>query len=230
MPFTQNYMGSTDAAQVTWLRTFVDALTAAAATYMVDAAAVLTLDGLVATAEGSFATGGTTGRFANNPATYTPVTAALFAADLSAAKATAAPMAQQIRQNLGIDDSDKIAAGVRPLNNSRIPIPAPTTLPILAVLFAAPGTHTLEFADSATPSSKTKPFGAVHLQLFVNIGVAAIMDPALADYLLSATRNPVFAAFQAGDNGKIATYFGRWVTRKGFTGDWSAPVAMTIAF
>jgi hypothetical protein len=230
MPFQTNYMGTTDAAQVTWLRTFVDALSASPATYFVDPAAAVTLDGLVTTVEASFATGGTTGRFANNPATYTPVTAALFAADLSAAKATAAPQAQQIRQNLGIDDADKIAAGVRPLNNSRIPIPVPVSIPILNVLFAAPGTHTLEFADSATPASKTKPFGAIHLQLFVNIGVAAVMDPLLADYLLSATRNPVFAGFLAGDNGKIATYFARWVTRKGGTGDWSAPVAMTIAF
>lgn len=230
MAFLPNYMGTTDAEQIVWLRVFVDALALAPATYQVDPAEVATLDGLVILSEATFATGGTTNRFANNPATYTPVTAAAFAVDIAAAKALAAAMAMLIRQNPGISDPEKIAAGVRPVNGNRIPIPTPTTLPILNVLFAAPGTHTLEFADSFTPALKAKPFGAIGMLLFVKVDVVPVMDPLIASYLLTAPKNPVFASFAIGDNGKIATYFARWITKKGLMGPWSAPVAMTIAF
>jgi len=228
--FQPNYMGTADSEQVVWLRTFVDALNAAPATFQVDPAEVATLLGLVVTMEASFAIGGTTGRFANNPATYTPVTSALFAADISSAKGIAGPLAMLIKQNPGIADLDKIAAGVRPTNINRTPIPVPVSIPVLAVLFAGPGTHTLEFADSDTPASKQKPFGAIGLQLFVAIEVAATMDFALARYLLTAPKNPVFASFAVIDNGKVATYFGRWIIRTGGEGSLSAPVAMTIAF
>lgn len=230
MAFQPNYMGTTDAEQVVWLRTFIDALGLAPATFFVDPAEVAVMLGLVVAVEATFATGGTTGRFANNPATYTPVTVAAFAADLSSAKGMAGPMAMLIKQNPGIADLDKIAAGIRPVNVNRTPIPTPTTIPLLNVLFAGPGTHTLEFADSFTPSLKSKPFGAIGMLTFVAIEIAATMDFALAKYLLTASKNPVFAAFDVADNGKVATYFARWITREGLEGPVSAPVAMTIAF
>lgn len=230
MAYQPNYMGQTDAAQVTWLRTFTDALAADPGAYFVDSTAVAALNVLVTAAEASFATGGTTNRSRNDPATYTPITVAQFASDLSSAKAAAAVMGQTIRQNAGVSDPDKIAAGLRPTNSARPRIPVPTTIPILSILGAAPGTHTLEFADSATPARKVKPIGAIAAQLFVHIGVAPVVDPSLANYLLANSRNPLFAAFDPADNGKIATYFARWMTRKGQVGDWSGPVAMTIAF
>jgi hypothetical protein len=230
MAFQPNYMGITDAEQIAWLLTFAAALLAAPANYQVDPADAAAMDVLTAAASASFAIGGTTGRHANDPATYTPVTSAAFAADLASAKGMAAPLAMQIRQNLGVTDGDKIAAGIRPLNNTRAAVPVPTTIPILNVLFAAPGTHTLEFADSDTPSRKIKPFGATAMQLFAAVLPAATFDPTDAAYLLSASKNPVFAAFLPADNGKVASYFGRWITRKGLEGPWSAPVAFTIAF
>lgn len=230
MAFLPNYMGTTDAEQVTWLEVFFAALDAAPATYQVDAAELVTLGALVSATTASFAIGGTTGRFANNVATYTPVTAAAFAVDIAASKGLAAAMAMLIRQNPGITDPEKIAAGVRPVNANRIPVPTPVTLPLLSILFAAPGTHTLEFADSATPALKAKPFGSIGMLLFVHVAAAAVMDPLLASYLLTAPKNPVFASFAIGDNGMIATYFARWITKKGLMGPFSAPVAMTIAF
>lgn len=230
MAFLPNYMGTTDAQQIVWLRVFSDALNAAPATYQLDTVEAVAINALVTVAEAAFAIGGTTGRFANDVATYTPVTAAAFAVDIAAAKAMAAAMAMLIRQNPGITDPEKIAAGVRPVNANRIPIPTPVTLPLLSILFAAPGTHTLEFADSATPALKAKPFGSVGMLLFVHVAAAAVMDPLLASYLLTAPKNPVFASFAIGDNGMIATYFARWITKKGLMGPFSAPVAMTIAF
>jgi hypothetical protein len=35
--------------------------------------------------------------------------------------------------------------------------------------------------------------------------------------------------FDAEDNGKIATYFARWSSRRGDMSNWSAPASMAIA-
>jgi len=42
-------------------------------------------------------------------------------------------------------------------------------------------------------------------------------------------RNPIGVAFQAADNGKMATYFARWANSKGDTGPWSVPFTFGIA-
>lgn len=43
------------------------------------------------------------------------------------------------------------------------------------------------------------------------------------------TRNPIGVDFASKDGGKVATYYARWVSRRGETGPWSAPVRMHIA-
>ena len=74
-----------------------------------------------------------------------------------------------------------------------------------------------------------KPFGAIQLQLFVAIGTAAVTDESAAQFYGAFTRNPVGVAFGAEDDGKVATYFARWATRRGDVGPWSLPVSMRIA-
>ena len=84
------------------------------------------------------------------------------------------PYAQQIRANRGISNADKTALGLNVPDGTPTPVPAPSTSPILAVIGATPGEHTIRFADSATPDKRGKPFGAIGLQLFVAVGPAAI--------------------------------------------------------
>ena len=43
------------------------------------------------------------------------------------------------------------------------------------------------------------------------------------------TRNPIGVDFESKDGGKLATYYGRWVSRRGEMGSWSLPVSMHIA-
>ena len=43
------------------------------------------------------------------------------------------------------------------------------------------------------------------------------------------TRNPIAVAFQAADNGKTATYWGRWAGSRGDTSPFSNPVHLGIA-
>jgi len=69
----------------------------------------------------------------------------------------------------------------------------------------------------------------MQLQLFVAVGAEPSVDPAAAEFKGAFTKNPVAVGFVAGDDGKVATYFARWASRKGDVGPWSLPVSMRIA-
>jgi hypothetical protein len=137
--------------------------------------------------------------------------------------------ASLIKPNAGISDQDKEAIGVPPINLNRNPINVPASSPLLNIVGATPGSHTLRYADTSTPDSGKKPFGAANLQLFVVVGTTPVIDPDAAQFYGAVTRNPVAVGFDAADNGKMATYFARWADRKGQVGPWSLPVTMAIA-
>ena len=137
-----------------------------------------------------------------------------------------------IKPSAGISDADKIAIGVRPLNRGRSPITCPASSPLLKLLGQGCGFQVLRFSDSATPTSPSKPFGATELLHFVAItderGVGE-RDPANAKFYGKFSRNPVDVRFEAKDDGRVATHFARWASRRGEVGPWSLPVSMRIA-
>ena len=145
------------------------------------------------------------------------------------AEQTCRQFANLIRPNSGIPDSDKIAIGIRATNPDRTPIYAPQSSPLLNVVGATPGSQTVRYADSATPETGRKPFGAVQLQLFVVIGDAPTTDAEAGRFVGGFTRNPVGVAFDHADDGKVAIYFARWGGRRGDVGPWSLPVSMRVA-
>jgi hypothetical protein len=134
-----------------------------------------------------------------------------------------------IKENTGITDGDKLSIGVRPINPSREPVECPQTSPLLSILGNTPGSQTLVYADSSSPESKAKPFGATELQLFLAIGPDEPASLADARFYAKVTRNPVGVEFSEADDGKIATYYGRWASARGEFGPWSLPVSMRIA-
>jgi hypothetical protein len=135
-----------------------------------------------------------------------------------------------IKDNLGIDDESKVAAGVRPINPDRDPINVPMTSPLLNVLGNTPGTQTLRFADPTTPDSKAKPFGAGSLQLFLAVTEGDEPAPLTdARFHSMPTKNPIAVDFTQEQDGKLATYYARWASVKGEFGPWSLPIAMRIA-
>jgi hypothetical protein len=137
--------------------------------------------------------------------------------------------AMLIKDNGGITDGDKINIGVRPINPNREPIECPQTSPLLSILGATPGVQTLRYADTLTPDSKAKPFGASELQLFVAIATTEPAPLADARFFAKFTKNPIVVPFAEADDGKIATYYGRWASVRGEVGPWSLPVSMRIA-
>lgn len=166
---------------------------------------------------------------ATNKATRTEETVNVKDTKRNAAKTLCRHYAIEIKFNSGISDAEKIAIGVRPVNTDRSPIFCPQTSPILSIIAATPGAHTLRYSDSFTPDSAKRPFGAAALQIFGYIGDEVTDNENLAHLIDTATRNPVVAVFQPEDDGKMITYFGRWIGRRGDTGPWSLGVSMRIA-
>ena len=56
-----------------------------------------------------------------------------------------------------------------------------------------------------------------------------VTDPASLPFIGIQTKNPVAVNFSSADVGKTAYYAGRWVTRRGLVGPWSAIINFTVA-
>lgn len=134
-----------------------------------------------------------------------------------------------IKANRGVADADKLGLRIHPVNPRRTAIGVPRESPWLKLIGATPGSHTLRFGVAGESRGRGKPFGAIGLQLFVHVGEGkAEVTPGQAAYRLTCTRNPVGVGFEAEDGGKVATYFGRWCSRRGEVGPWSLPVRMYV--
>ena len=90
------------------------------------------------------------------------------------------------------------------------------------------GVHVLTFGDSIIPG-RAMPFGATSLQLFVAIADEPADGVGEARFCASLTKKPTNIPHVPADAGKVATYFGRWASRRGEFGPWSLPTSMRIA-
>lgn len=224
------FMGNTDAAKLSWMLTFAAAVTGDPAAYAMTAGEASDVQVAVDAFQAAFLLGGVTNRIRNDPATYTKVTVADEKNALATAQSLCQSFVNLIRANDGIPDATKTAAGVPLINSTRVPRPAPSTAPLVSILAATAGLHTLVYADSSTPDSKAKPFGATGLQVYTNIGTVVAPTPAGAIFSGTYSRNPAVVSFDPADAGKIATHFARWISARSQVGPWSVGVSLNIAF
>lgn len=220
------YIPTKDADFDSWLTNFSALLSASPTTYGLTSGDATTVAGVTTSWSAAYAA-------ATNPATRTSVTIAAKDAARNAATATVRPLATQVSRNAGVSNDDKTALGVNLPNPSRTPVPAPTTVPALSLVSAIHNQQTLAYRDTSTPTSKAKPFGATHLELWQFIGIAPATDVTTGKPLTLATKSPVAIGTLTTDSGKIATYWGRWSTRSGpggqnQVGPWSAPLSVAI--
>jgi len=219
---SNDYIPAEDSLFRTWAENFAAGISAAPALYMLTAANATSIQGVV----DDFVAALTT---SSNEATRTKAT--IIAKD--DARAIAETLCRQyamlIKDNVGITDSDKVNIGVRPINPNREPIECPQTSPLLAILGNTPGSQTLRYADTNTPDSRAKPFGASELQLFRAIATEEPAPLASAQFYGKFTKNPIAVQFAEADDGKIATYYARWASVRGEVGPWSLPASMRIA-
>jgi hypothetical protein len=219
---SQSYIPSQESAALTWMQVFAAAILANPGLYGLTAADAAAIVNAVNAFVAAYA-------LAADPATRTPVIVAAKDDCRNSAEQICRQYAMGIKVNAGISDPDKIAIGVRPVNTSRSQRHVPDTSPLLNILAATPGSQTVRYADTMSPETGAKPFGADQLQLFVTVAPEATDDADAARFYGTFTTNPIGVGFDSADDGKVATYFARWASRKGDTGPWSLPVSMRIA-
>lgn len=167
------------------------------------------------------------------PVTRTSATIATTNAARSAAEAVIRPYATRISGNPTVDDADKLIIGVTVRATGRTPIPAPTDAPTISVIAQIPLSAKFEYA---TPGfvGKSKPDGAISVEVRQSIGVVAATDPDQCTHVSDFTKSPFNLAYDAGSQGKISTLFARFKTRSGpqgisQSGPWSAPLVTHVA-
>jgi hypothetical protein len=201
---------------------FATLIAASPATYGLTSGDATTISAAQASYHTAFLLGGTTdGHTPVNPTTRSPTTVAAMRSQQAALVGVLRTYASQIRLNPGVNNSDKLALGLTLPNTTPSPIPAPTSYPLLSLLLATPLAHQFSYKDSLSPVGKAKAPGAIQIQL---VGVAQAMPAPAPDALgplPSQTKSPFQVVWPSPAKGLVATYFARWVTRKGLTGPWS---------
>lgn len=150
------YIPETDAGARQWLNNFAAIVASDPAAVGLTVADATTLTALAETYDALFDA-------ANNPITRTPGIIADKDAARNQAVATFRTYAQQVKRNAGVSDQQKLDLGLHLDDSSLTPIPAPVTVPLLAIVAAESGLHTLRYADSQTPASRAKPLCALQL-------------------------------------------------------------------
>jgi hypothetical protein len=219
------YIPPADADFSNWLVNFDTLLTAAPATYGLDAPDAAAVANVTATWVAAYA-------LAIDPGTRTSATVADKDAARAAAEVVVRPFAVSISLNSAVTNLDKTAIGVTVRSTTPTPIPAPTVAPEVGIQSAIPMLQTLTYKEPGA-TGKSKPFGVVGVEVFRSIGVVAATDPAQASYNGTVTKSPFRQSFAAEDQGKICTYFTRFVTRSGPSGvaqagPWSAPLSLVV--
>lgn len=220
------YIPASDAEFDLWLNNWRTLATAAPATYGLTAADATAATNAYNSWHAAFL-------LATDPATRTSVTVAAKDAERVNAEQIMRPLSISVRNNASVANSDKVALGVNIPNTTPVPIPAPTSFPIIGIRSLTPLVALLQYTDSDAPSGKAKPYGVIGCEIARSIGTVAATDPSQLDYVGTVTKSPFRQTFVTGEVGKICSLAGRWVTRSGpggqaQAGPWSAIITFVV--
>ncbi len=219
------YIPPKDALFATWLANYSALLTADPGLYGLTAGDAVSVDGVNTTFQAAYTA-------AVDPATRTPVTVAAKDVARASAEAVARPYAVLVSRNAAVTDANKTALGVTVPSLVPSPVPPPVDAPALSLISAITGVQTLAYKVPGQ-TGKSKPFGAVAVQVFRSVGTVAATDPAQATFIGSYTKSPLRQTFVTEDSGKVVTYFARYVTRsgpdgQGQPGPWSDALTLIV--
>jgi len=139
------------------------------------------------------------------------------------------PLLQYIKDNAGVASEDKVALGLNPGTSKPMPVPPPSSQPVLIVMALATRQHTITYHDMTTPRRRGKPAGVMAIELFCQVGDTPGPDPESAKLIGVATRQPFVVSYGVGDVGKTVRYWARWINTKGVAGPWSQVVVKTVS-
>jgi len=164
----------------------------------------------------------------SNPATKTKATVQAKNESRLAMLIIVRPLLQYIKDNAGVASDDKVALGLNVNGNTKIPVPAPSTMPVVQIVAATPRQHLLRFRDSIDATRRGKPPGVKLLELFCQIGDSPAVSIEYARFIKNVTRDTFVMNFAEGDIGKTAHYWTTWCNGKGDPGPCSVPVSGVI--
>jgi hypothetical protein len=140
---------------------------------------------------------------------------------------------REVKANPSIESPQLVGVGIVADGRGRkSPLPPPVRPPTLFITEAGSATHRLAYWTSRQDEvvhRRGKPRGASHLVLLCHVGDRATGNPAEARYVGAFTRYPIRISHRMEDAGKVATYFGAWLTPSGKQSGWSTGASMTIA-
>ena len=138
------------------------------------------------------------------------------------------PLVRRLQASAVVSDAEKASLGIT-VAQTPGPIGPPTTAPICTIECGNRLQQTLRFVDSATPTRKAKPAGALGVEIWNKVGTTPPTGENDLRFVAVDTNAPYVMNFDSADGGKTNYVWMRWVSPTGERGPWSEQAAATIA-
>lgn len=138
------------------------------------------------------------------------------------------PLVRRLQASTVVSDAERAALGIT-VAQTPGPIGPPTTAPICTIECGNRLQQTLRFVDSATPTRKAKPAGAIGVEIWNHVGTTPPSGESDLRFVAVDTNSPYTMTFDSSDGGKTNYVWMRWVSPTGERGPWSEQAQATIA-
>lgn len=138
------------------------------------------------------------------------------------------PLVRRLQASPQVTDAERAGLGIT-VRQEPTPIGPPTTSPVCTIECGNRLQQTLRFADSATPTRKAKPAGAIGVEIWNKVGTAPPAGEADLRFVAVDTNSPYVMNFDSADGGKTNYVWMRWVSPTGERGPWGEQAQATIA-
>lgn len=138
------------------------------------------------------------------------------------------PLVRRLQASPQVSDAERASLGIT-VRQEPSPIGPPTTTPIVSIECGNRLQQTLRFVDSATPTRKAKPAGAIGVEIWNKVGTTPPTGEGELRFVAVDTNSPYTMNFDSADGGKTNYVWMRWVSPTGERGPWSEQAQATIA-
>ena len=130
--------------------------------------------------------------------------------------------------NRKISNLERENLGLTIRSTVRIPVAAPTSVPIGKIDPSLNLRHSITVTDSVS-NGKAKPKGVFGCEVWIKVGTEMPTESSEFTFHGIDTRSPYTVTFEDADKGKTAYYRLRWINKRGEAGPWANVIfAMVI--
>ena len=138
------------------------------------------------------------------------------------------PLVRRLQASAVVSDAERAALGIT-VRQEPGPIGPPTTSPVCTIECGNRLQQVLRFNDSATPTRKAKPPGALGVEIWNKVGTTPPTGESDLRFVAVDTNAPYVMNFDSADGGKTNYVWMRWVSPTGERGPWGEQSQATIA-